>query len=887
MKTHLEPTTESSQATQAYLETRQRLIALMRSHPVEPEHGLLLAFELCDATDAWITELWAAASGGEVEATLLALGGYGRRELCFSSDVDLVLEVDPSVLGTGALLEAVERFVAWCREPRVKVAHAVRTQAQTHASFSEDFRTAVSYLDVRALSGEPSKWQFEAAKFLRADELGVGFVRDLFAGYKHRHERYGQTIYRLEPDLKNGPGGMRDLHVIRWAAMVCFETDILSEDTLGFGEEQRDAYVAGQAWLLRLRLFMHAVHCRKHDRLNFADQETIARMTLGAGDGVMALHDATESLMRDHYRVAKNNLRMAERLLRLWGASGVPESHQSLGGFWVGGGLIGSDAEIDAAQVLEILAYASSHPELYLEASLESKMEDAIETMAIGDTAFSTRLREVLSDIEAAPVTIGRVLDLGLLVRLLPEFEPLICHVHHDVYHVYTTDVHSIRCLEAGRSLLSDGSDSLVRRFPYLAEIVDGLNEQDVFLIACLLHDIGKNRGGDHSRKGAAMMADIGPRLGFDDEQTALLVFMVREHLSLSRIARRRDLGDIRIIRDVASMVRTTSALRALTLLTFCDMATVGDDVLNDWNASLLFSLYQRVKTLLDHGAESLWHEVEAIVAARKLDLASSCEDERGAGALNSAIDGFLRDLPVGHIIDTPVDGLIRQFEVYRLIGRSDAPVIEIAPDEGLGTTEVIVAAKDVPGALADITGTLSACGLNILSAQIVTTGSGRTLDIFRVARSGGASHVMSQSSQAALVDPRRIAQVKEKLEKVLTGQIRVQDLLTRRINEQRLPDRPLPSVETQVRAVEDASEHFTVIEIRAPDRIGLLYEIASVLQRHGVNIHLSKVDSVGSQVIDTFYVEKSKGGALDEELLSKVLNDLIEQVSQTAGLVP
>jgi [protein-PII] uridylyltransferase len=213
--------------------------------------------------------------------------------------------------------------------------------------------------------------------------------------------------------------------------------------------------------------------------------------------------------------------------------------------------------------------------------------------------------------------------------------------------------------------------------------------------------------------------------------------------------------------------------------------------------------------------------------------------------------------------------------------------VIEIAPDEGLGTTEVIVAAKDVPGALADITGTLSACGLNILSAQIVTTGSGRTLDIFRVARSGGASHVMSQSSQAALVDPRRIAQVKEKLEKVLTGQIRVQDLLTRRINEQRLPDRPLPSVETQVRAVEDASEHFTVIEIRAPDRIGLLYEIASVLQRHGVNIHLSKVDSVGSQVIDTFYVEKSKGGALDEELLSKVLNDLIEQVSQTAGLAP
>ncbi len=859
----------------------------MRSHPVDPEHGLMLAFELCDATDTWIQALWDVASGGAVPAKLLALGGYGRRELSFSSDVDLVLEVDESLLGTGLLLETVEKFVAWCREPRVKVAHAVRTRVQTRASFSEDFRTAVSYLDVRALSGEFTGWQLEAAKFLRGDDAGAAFVGDLFAGHKHRHERYGQTIYRLEPDLKNGPGGLRDLHVIRWAAMVCFETEILTDNVVGFGDEQREAFVAGQAWVLRLRLFMHALHGRKHDRLNFADQEAVARMALGAGDGVTALHGATETLMRDHYRVAKDNLRLAERLLRLWGGSGQPKTYESVGGCWVGGGLIGSEHAVDPDQVIDVLAYTSSHPDVYLEASLESKMEDAIESMPAGDPRLATRLRELLTDKTASVLTVGRVLDLGILVRLVPEFEPLICHVHHDVYHVYTTDVHSIRCLEAGRSMLADRSDSLVSRFPYLAELVEGLSEPDVFLISCLVHDIGKNRGGDHSRKGAAMMSDIGPRLGFDEGQTALLAFLVREHLSMSRIARRRDLSDIRIIRDVASLVRTTSALRALTLLTFCDMATVGDDVLNDWNASLLFSLYQRVKTLLDRGAESLWHEVEEIVAERKLNLAASCTDERGVGALKSAIDGFLRDVPVGHIIDTPVDGLIRQFEVYRLVGRSDAPVIEIVPEEQLGITEVIVAAKDAPGALADITGTLSACGLNILSAKIVTTGTGRTLDIFRVAKSGGAGYVMSPTGQTALVDPRRIAQVKEQLEKVLTGQVRVQDLLTRRINEQRLPDRPLPSVETHVTAVAEASEHFTVIEIRAPDRIGLLYEIASVLQLHGVNIHLSKVDSVGSQVIDTFYVEKSNGGQLDEELLEIVLNDLMEQVSQTAGLVP
>ncbi|MEZ4462166.1 MAG: ACT domain-containing protein [bacterium] len=437
--------------------------------------------------------------------------------------------------------------------------------------------------------------------------------------------------------------------------------------------------------------------------------------------------------------------------------------------------------------------------------------------------------------------------------------------------------------MEAGRALILGGPTSLAARWPYLAEVVEGIEDPDTFIFSCLVHDIGKNRGGDHSRKGAAMMASIGPRMGFDAHQTERLTFLVREHLSMARIARRRDLGDLRVIRDLASKVRTTGTLRMLTLLTFCDMATVGDDVLNDWNASLLFSLYRRVKALLAHGAESMWQEAEGRGTTQG-ELIAACHDDRNVGALGSAVDGFFRDIPVGHIMDTPVDGLIRQFEVYRRVGRQDAPVIEFVPDEQLGTTEVIVAARDVPGALAAITGTLSAAGLNILSAQILSTGSGRTLDIFRVARSGGAGHAASTASQAALVDPRRIAQVTGRLEGVLTGKLAVEDLLVQRINEQKLPERALPSVETMVSVVPDASEQFTVIEIRAPDRIGLLYQISSTLGRHGVNIHLSKVDSVGTQVIDTFYVEKPTGGPLDPEALPPLLQALEDVVRSPIG---
>lgn len=833
-----------------------------------------MASELTLATDRWIEGMWGAASDG-VEARLVALGGYGRRELSLASDVDLVLEVDEADVGRESLVASVERFMAWCREPRVKVAHAVRTRQQTWPAFEEDFRTAVAYLDARPIVYEEGPWALDAARFLRADDDGVGFVRNLFEGYRQRHNRYGQTIYRLEPEVKNGPGGLRDLHAIRWAARVRFDSDVSYMDALGFGDEQREVYERAQEWILRLRLFLHASHGRKHDRLNFADQEALARLEIAADSPLAVMHAHTETLMREHYRVAKENTRLAERMLRLWGALAIPERREHVGVFWVGGDLIGSDEPLTGEDVLAALAYTATRPNLYLEPSLETRMEEAIGQMVVADASLSPKLRELLVASDTIPATTSRILDMGLLVRLIPEFEPLVCHVHHDVYHVYTTDVHSIQCLEAGRALVANTPASLSNRWPYLRELAQKLDDPEVFLFACLVHDIGKNRGGDHSRKGAAMMATIGPRMGFRPAQTEAIAFLVREHLSMARIARRRDLGDIRVIRDLATMVRTTETLRALTLLTFCDMATVGEDVLSDWTASLIFSLYQRVKAALDHGVESLWQQAEGVVAQRKAYLATCCQDD-ATGSLQSALDGFLRDVPVGHILDTPEEALARQFEVYRRVGRSDTPVVEIAADDPLGTTEVIVAARDVPGALASITGTLSACGLTILSAQIVSTGSKRTLDIFRVARAG-----VQSGRQQALVEPRRVAQVKERLERVLKGEVAVEELLAQRLSERRLADRPMPAVETLVQSIPGASDTFTVIEIRAQDRPGLLYEIASTLQREQVNIHLSKVDSVGLQVIDTFYVERHSGGALDDEHLERVLERLREVLSR------
>ncbi|MEZ4462165.1 MAG: hypothetical protein R3E66_21080 [bacterium] len=265
MSKHLQLSAEATQANAEFLTARERLVQAVRVQGVEQGHGASMALDLTRATDAWIMSLWTAACEG-IPARLFALGGYGRSELSFASDVDLVIEVSPQTVATSECLLAVERFMAWCRETRVKVSHSVRTPEQTQTSFAEDFRTAVSYLDIRGLNDDAEGLRREAVEFLRGDDHGVGFVRNLFEGYRQRHGRFGQTIYRLEPELKNGPGGLRDLHAIRWAGLVTQGRDVGFEDALGFGAEQRHTYAIGQAWIRVAPL--HACVTRPQTRPN-------------------------------------------------------------------------------------------------------------------------------------------------------------------------------------------------------------------------------------------------------------------------------------------------------------------------------------------------------------------------------------------------------------------------------------------------------------------------------------------------------------------------------------------------------------------------------------------------------------------------------------------
>lgn len=940
-----------AQITHQFLQTRQR----WGDAALEGVDSLHIAEQLATSTDAFLLELWREAARPEFfDATaLLALGSYGRREMALESDVDLMIE-----LGRRELLEdaefhhAVERFMTWCRDAHLRLGHAVRTPAQTLQEFEADPRTPISVLDARLLAGQTRRaaaelsWQCvrapEAAEFLRAQDEGLGFVATLMEGYRARTRRNGKTIYLLEPDIKSGEGGLRDLNCIHWAGRVRWQFSPGDEvfPEVGWSAELRERYRDGLRWILGLRNILHVNHGRKSDRLTFLDQEKIAAILLEEEDlGDTTLEESSsadladlsprdratraESLMRRQYREARAISMLAQRFLRRWqlreggeeveinSIFGLKNGQLGLKSYTINPGSYGPseepagrvtpERELSPGEIFDALELAAQHDALLgpvLELSIARSVAAWGEAQR-EDREICRRLYHLLTDPDTSPKTSRRLLETGILTKLIPEFEPIVCHVQHDVYHIYTTDIHSLKCLEKARKLVSGAADTEAEHWALFRKIGAQVKRTEVFLLAALFHDIGKNRGGDHSHRGAEMMDNIGWRLGLNWGDIDRLAFLVREHLTLSDTARRRDLSDPRVVRELAARLRTVEALNELTALTFCDMATVGPNIMTDWNAALISELYHRLRLVIENGVESLWRDHESLVEQQRAALLKMLQQERAAddvqagssppaisaGQLRSQLDAFVRDVPTDHFAITPADALLRQFETYRRAAHSDRPEVFCTSLPERGVTEIIICAHDVPGTLAKIAGVISASGLNIMAAEIVTTASGRTLDIFQVSQGAALALLLSQREAQAPADPARLKHVAQTLIETLESGHSVENLLKKRIAQTRLEPRLTPQVPTRVEARQDISDTFTVIEIRAPDRVGLLYEIARTLWEYGLNTHVSKIDSLGTQIIDTFYVESARGGKLSAAQTTDIIRALYETIEHSPYL--
>ncbi len=817
----------------------------------------------------------AARSDGHRPAgrvALVAVGGYGRGLVGLCSDVDvLFLCDDPSDPHIVALAEGL-LYPMW--DIGLQIGHAVRGVRDTLELAREDLSTATTLCDMRRVAGDKSILD-ELVKSARARVFDRGlerFFEQLEKDWEERHERFGGSLYLLEPEVKLGCGGLRDLEAAMWASHARWGARD-TEDRVRHGallaREVRELDTAREM-LWRVRNLLHLRAGRRQDRLTFEDQEEIA-VQLGFVDGVTL---GVEQFMQAYYRHARVVEQTAERMIaraRHMDRT-VPARREDLGR-----GLLLFDESITFHDSERLRDEPVLALRLYAEVAKRALppypfARDAIARFA-ADPEWCERLRAdpessrlflAALTCTADPPVKGRsalreLHEVGLMLAMVPEFEPVTGRVQHDVYHVYTVDVHSVAAVDRLRTIKRGDS---VTELPLASRLAAELPRPVPLFLGLFLHDIGKAHGKDHSRTGAIMAGPIAARLGLSAVDVAHVVWLVEEHLSLYHWATRRDTSDPDVIAEVARFVGTLDRLRDLYLLTVADLSTTNPTAMTSWKARMLEDLYLAVANELEGGG----HEA----AGRR---AQAIRDEVQVGFVGDAgqaqLERFIAEMPDRYLLANPVDAIRMHARIAR--DRGDALLhVATGPGPSPEVSELALVTDDRPGLLADVAAVLAAQRLSVAAAQIYTRereGSPpEAFDVFHVRRAA------SVGAEGDPVDEVKLARVRNDLESLLRGQVTAAELLARRVRTPAWARRHLPNVPTEIRVDNDASPRSTVIDVFTRDRPALLHTIARTLHEQGLTIALSKVNTEGEKAMDVFYVLDASGEKVrDPERLARM----------------
>ena len=867
---------EIARATASMLDARARAGALTLD-PDTP--GALVCSSITRATDSWLSTLWRAAAPDLVpRSSIWALGGYGRQELSFFSDLDLLILFDDDLASSPHAHSQVERFMRWVRLTRLELRHAVRTPAQMVSALSEDHRTPISMLDARLVSrGQDAHAHAHprdlALPHLRAQDEGRAFSQLLLDGMRARHERAGATVYMLEPQLKTGVGGLRDLHALRWASLARFG---LSPERLerapAWSPHSTLSYTRSLDWLLRARHALHHALGRKHDRLRFPEQELLAHRLTGTPDTPTSAR--VESFMREHYRQARAAERLARRALLAWRQPALRPRPTPLGahlheldgtlGASTDGGFVPSLSNTLDAITLAHRLDLSLDPDL--EHSLHEAQPRWRDDLSV-EPELAARVGALLTDVHAPPERSHTLLELGVLTAAIPELSPLVCHVHHDTFHVYTTDEHSLRCLERGRALLSARPDPVGDRWPPLREMASRA-PHDLLLLACLLHDVGKNRGGDHSRVGADLVPDISRRLGLPPALSDSLSFLVLEHLSLSLAAKRHDITSQEVLDPLAARIGDVATLEALTLLTFCDSSTIAPEGIGDWDASLLLQLHHALRRRLEQDAS---HHAALALAARSSEAFHALEPARAARTL-----ALFEDLVLDS--STPIQEpgtLARQFDLFTRWLDTRTPQTHATPLPARGYIEVIVCSPSHTHTLSSLSGAFGAQGLQILSARMSVDPRRTFLGVFHLARQTAHHFARVPSHQRTVPDQASaLAIAAVALAALDASPLEIAERVGARLAEPRSRRPRGPAIDVRV-TVTRRGRTGALAEVRAPDRLALFYDLCRALDTLDARICFAKLDAHGHRVLDNLYLEPTSSARFSRAQLDALRDAL------------
>lgn len=805
-------------------------------------------------------------SGLAAQVCLVAVGGFGRREQAPFSDVDLLLLRGPRAK-EDALAPLARAFTTQLWDLRLQVGWALRTPSECARAALDDQTVRTALLDARFVCGDEAlftRLTHEVVPELLRRHVD-SFVSDKVEEVRLRREKFGHSVYLLEPNLKQGEGGLRDLESALWIAQMRFGTRRLQglEQASILRAADVTALRAARDFLLRTRHQLHFSRGRKEDRLTFELQQEVASFF-----GFEQVHDVlpVEQFMRRYYVAARTLRRAADALVARCEEAGRPlasAQDRREGPFRM------SNGKLELAERAEVLR---EQPQTTLDlfaiadaagASLHSRLQDEVRTAlpALSAAKGSPQVVASLLALLTRPGSRGRFLfdahELGVLGAVMPEFGRITAHHQHDLYHVYTVDVHSLFATER---LYRLRAGDLADEAPELGRECGALADPLPLYLGMLMHDVGKGMGGDHSEKGRVLMAQLGERLGLRARQREIAEFLVAQHLLMSQTAQRRDITDPELVARFAEVCGDVEKLTCLYLLTWADICSVGPNMWNDWKARLLAELFHRARSVL-LGAP---HE------DRPGTLATSrrrFEDQwlRVFGPSRTA--ELSEALPERYFLTAdPAAARLHASLLVRVAKMGLAASVRQRARGGF--TELILAAPDRPGLLALFAGVLSAHRIDVLRARIASTKDGTALDVFDVHGPNGA-----------LLDRPRWRKARADLRRVLKGETTVDQILKARRPSDQF-GRALPKVQTRITVDNRASDEFTVIDVRAEDRVGLLYVIASALKEAGAQIALATIATEGNRAIDSFYVTEGGVKIRDParvEALTRSVHDAVD----------
>jgi len=863
---------------------------------------------LSDAYDHAIAARWRwAVEGLDARLALVPTGGWARRELAPFSDIDFLVLHDGD---EDAAKRCADRLLYPLWDAKIAVGHAVREPRACARLARDDLPTATALVDVRHLAGDAALTDALCAATRSAVAPGGDaneFIAQLAVEKRRRHDRFGASLYLLEPNLKQGIGGLRDLATALWAARARWllragplpshgETIVRLRELGHLTGRQAGMLAAARDFLLGLRALVQLQIGRRNDQLTFEVQEALAPALYPGAAATAgkraAVAPAVEALMRDYYLHARAVGEVADRLLETARVPPrrQPRIHRIDGSFLTfNGELAVRDARVLSDRPSEMLrlfrvAVAERLPVYGHTRDVIAELAPTSGEALRADPVAAGHFLDALCDLgdRGQPSALETLHQLGVVNALLPEWAPCTGRVQHDLYHVYTVDQHQ---LYAVAMLKRIGRGELAAEHPTATQVYPLVAHPAPLLLGTLLHDVGKPQGKGHAEKGAIITAIIGRRLGLGEDDVVAAEFLVRQHLTMSHLSQRRDLSDPEVIARFADRVGDGERLAQLYLLTLCDAAMTAPDGLSTWKAELLRDLYLRTRDVLDERAGR---------SAANPSSAAPSSDERTARIISLAVGG---DSDPPGPLAAILDGFDARFAA-QLTPRQVARHVRLAAEVGArhatvgvaafhfplrGHSEVAVVAPDAPGVLAAIAGALVAHRVDVLGAVVghaETPAGPRALDLFYVRDSVGAPIPAD--------DPRWAKLEADLATLFVDGGVpaagAVAALIARRRPPSGLPARVTPAVATEIRIDNRESADATIVEVFTRDHLGVLHAITQALADAGLDISLSKISTEGEKVADVFYVTAGGKKLLGADLEEAVRQRLIDALAAVDG---